>query len=266
MEVKPWIPLLIITPVMLLLAIGVIAFVVLYQKRLLEHQQHLQKLQETKQQQLLEATMQAQEEERRRVARDLHDEIGSMLSLVKLNLYQLTSMIKDANDEIRTADDNIKKLLDEVIGSVRRISHDLMPVVLDKMGLQQALEALRRSVPATFGGKVTLECNDKSRRLEPKVELMLYRIVQELLNNSLKHAYASAIDIQLQLNDEEAALLYSDNGVGFDYHQLQQKEGQGIGVVSLQSRVKSLNGNITIESMAGVGTQVGIIIPIQQHN
>jgi signal transduction histidine kinase len=127
-------PLLIITPIMLLLALGLIVFVVLYQKRLIQHQEQVWQLEASKQYQVLEATMQAQEEERRRVARDLHDEVGSMLSLVKLNLYQLTGSIKGESDEVCGAEANIKKLLDEVIGSVRRISHDLMPVVLDKMG------------------------------------------------------------------------------------------------------------------------------------
>lgn len=263
MEIEPWIPLLILIPVMLLLALGVIGFMVLYQKRLHQHQENLQKLQATRHQQLLEATMQAQEEERRRVARDLHDEIGTMLSLVKLNLYQLAPVMEGANDELRAVEGNIKQLLDEVIGSVRRISQDLMPVVLEKMGLQQALEALRRSVPETSGVQVTLICDDKSRRLEPKLELMLFRIVQELLNNSLKHAQANAISIKLQLTEKEATVHYADNGVGFDYLEVQQK-GQGMGVVTLQSRVDLLRGKIEIRSLAGVGTQVEVKVPLQQ--
>jgi signal transduction histidine kinase len=256
-------PLLIITPIMLLLAIGLIVFVVLYQKRVIQHQEQVRKLQVTRQHQVLEATMQAQEEERRRVARDLHDEVGSMLSLVKLNLYQLIGSIKGATDEVRSAEDNIKKLLDEVIGSVRRISHDLIPVVLDKMGLVQALDALRRSVPGSSGVSVRLECNDRSRRLQPKQELILYRIVQELLSNTLKHAHASAITIELLFADTEVTVNYSDNGIGFDYEKLQKETMQeGIGVVNLQSRVDLLRGHMNIQSLAGVGTQVEIRVPV----
>ncbi|MFD3001703.1 sensor histidine kinase [Pontibacter toksunensis] len=263
MELEPWIPLLILIPVMLLLALGVIGFMVLFQKRLHQHQQNLQKLQAARQQQLLEVTMQAQEEERRRVARDLHDEIGTMLSLVKLNLYQLSPVMEGASEELRAVERHIKQLLDEVIGSVRRISQDLMPVVLDKMGLQQALEALRRSVPDTSGVQVAFVCNDKSRRMAPKLELMLFRIVQELLNNSLKHAQASTISIELHLAEKEATMRYADNGVGFDYVEVLQK-GQGMGVVSLQSRVDLLKGKMKTRSLAGVGTQVEVIVPIQQ--
>lgn len=259
-------PLLIITPILLLLVLGVIVFVLLYQKRLLQHQEQVQRLQTTKQYQLLEATMQAQEEERRRVARDLHDEVGSMLSLVRLNLHQLVAGIDGANEEVRHAEQTIKKLLDEVIGSVRRISHDLMPVVLDKMGLAQALEALRRSVPATAKVAITYECNDKSRRLEPKLELILYRMVQELLNNTLKHAHATLVHVKLLFTDDEVTLHFEDDGVGFDYAAHLQAAAQGVGVVSLRSRVNLLNGKMNIQSEAGVGTRVEITVPTKQHN
>lgn len=259
-------PLLIITPIILLLVLGLIVFVLLYQKRLLQHQEQVQRLKTTKQYQVLEATMQAQEEERRRVARDLHDEVGSMLSLVRLNLHQLVAGMEGANEEVRSAEQTIKKLLDEVIGSVRRISHDLMPVVLDKMGLVQAVEALRRTVPATANATLTFECNDKSRRLEPKLELLLYRMVQELLNNTLKHAHATLILIRLLFEEEEVILHFEDNGVGFDYAAHLQTAAQGVGVVSLRSRVSLLNGNINIQSAAGVGTRVEITVPVKQHN
>lgn len=259
-------PLLIITPIILLLVLGVIVFVVLYQKRLLQHQEQVQRLQTTRQYQLLEATMQAQEEERRRVARDLHDEVGSMLSLVRLNLHQLVAGMDGASEEVHTAEKTIKKLLDEVIGSVRRISHDLMPVVLDKMGLVQALESLRRSVPATAGVAVTYECNDKSRRVDPKLELILFRMVQELLSNALKHAHATLIHVKLLFDEEDVTLCFEDDGVGFDYAAHLQAATHGVGVVSLKSRVQLLNGKINIQSAAGVGTRVVITVPTKQHN
>lgn len=254
-------PLLIITPIILLLVLGVIVFVLQYQKRLLQHQEQVQRLKTTKQYQVLEATMQYQEAERRRVARDLHDEVGSMLSLVRLNLHQLVAGMVGATENVRNSEQTIKKLLDEVIGSVRRISHDLMPVVLDKMGLVQALESLRRSVPATANATLTFECNDKSRRLEPKLELLLYRMVQELLNNTLKHAHATLIHIKLLFTDEEVILHFEDNGVGFDYAAHLQAAALGVGVVSLRSRVNLLNGNMNIHSEAGVGTRVEITVP-----
>lgn len=259
-------PLLIITPIILLLVLGVIVFVLQYQKRLLQHQEQVQRLKTTKQYQLLEATMQAQEAERRRVARDLHDEVGSMLSLVRLNLHQLVAGMGEANENVRSAEQTMKKLLDEVIGSVRRISHDLMPVVLDKMGLVQALESLRRSLPATANIAVAFECNDRTRRLEPKLELILFRMVQELLNNTLKHACATSIHIKLLFKEEEVMLHFEDNGVGFDYVAHLQATAPGVGVVSLRSRVDLLNGKMTMHSAAGVGTRVEITVPIEQHN
>ncbi|MCJ8164527.1 sensor histidine kinase [Pontibacter sp. E15-1] len=260
-------PLLIITPIILLLVLGVILFVVQYQKRLLQHQEQVQKLQTTRQYQLLETTMQAQEKERRRVARDLHDEVGSMLSLVKLNLHQLMANLGEPGDDVRRSEQTIKQLLDEVIGSIRRISHDLMPVVLDKLGLVQGLESLRKSVPGTSGLTVTLACNDKGKRLNSRLELILYRVVQELLNNTLKHAQASRAEIGLHFTEHEVLLSFSDNGIGFDYEaQLQKADYQaGVGLVSLQSRINLLNGKMITQSSAGGGTRFDISVPTTQE-
>ena len=229
-------------------------------------QEQMQRLQTSKQEQLLNATMRAQEEERRRVARDLHDEVGSMLSLVRLNLHQLVAGVEGGGAEVREAEQRIKELLDEAIGSVRRISQDLMPVVLDKMGLVQAVGALCRSVPATAGVTATCACNDKSRRLDPRLELVLYRMVQELLNNALKHARATTIHIELLFADDEVTLHFEDDGVGFDATASGQAVAQGVGMVSIESRVRVLNGKIDIQSAAGLGTRVRITVPTKQHD
>lgn len=256
-------PLILITPVMLVLAVGIIVFVVHYQRRMLQHQEQLRKLQAIKQQQLLEATFHAQEEERRRVARDLHDEVGAMLALVKLNLYQLVNKVKVKDDELLSAADKMKQQLDEVLGSVRRISHDLMPVVLEKMGLAYALDALRRSLAVTGQLELTFSCNDKSKRLSPKHELLLFRMVQELLNNTLKHAQASQVAIDLEFKDSATLLTYTDNGMGFDLEALRQEQTPegGLGIMSLQSRAALLNGHINLSSSPGAGTTAEITIP-----
>ncbi|CAM3458486.1 sensor histidine kinase [Pontibacter korlensis] len=257
-------PLILITPVMLILAVGIIAFVVLYQRRMLQHQEHLQRLQSIKQQQLLEATFRAQEEERRRVARDLHDEVGAMLALVRLNLHQLVSNVEVKDERLLNSAQNMKQQLDEVLGSVRRISHDLMPVVLEKMGLAQALDALRRTLAATGQLELEISYNDKSIRLPPQHELLLYRMVQELLNNTLKHAQASQVTVILSFTASQVHIIYKDNGIGFEVGALEHEKGMagGLGIMSLQSRAALLNGSISIKSAPGAGTTAEITVPI----
>ncbi|TPE44392.1 sensor histidine kinase [Pontibacter mangrovi] len=257
-------PLILITPIMLLLAVGIIVFVVLYQRRMLQHQEHLRQLQATKQQQLLQATFHAQEEERRRVARDLHDEVGAMLALIRLNLYQMMNSTACDDEGLHTSVQNMKQQLDDVLVSVRRISHDLMPVVLEKMGLGQAIEALRRNLTATGQLEMELRCNDKNKRLLPQHELVLYRMVQELLNNTLKHAKATKVTIDLHFGEKDIELLYKDNGVGFKLEKIvqEQQEKEGLGIMSLQSRAALLDGDIQITSAPGAGTAVAIKVPV----
>lgn len=256
-------PLILITPVLLILASGIIVFVMLYQRRMLQHQEQVRELQDLKQRQLLEATLQAQEEERRRVARDLHDEVGAMLALVKLNMHQLVNNAEVQDEGLIAAGQSIKQQLDDVLSSVRRISHDLMPVVLEKMGLAQALEALRRSFLITGQLQVTVKYNEKNRRLQAKHELLLYRMVQELLNNTLKHAEASEVTLDLFFGEDRTELTYTDNGKGFDLSSLQSRQSAegGLGIMSLQSRAALMGGSITLTTSPGKGTKAEISLP-----
>ncbi len=249
---------------MLLLALGVVVFVVLYQKRLMKHQEYLRQLEEARQRQLLEAALEAQETERRRVARDLHDEVGTMLALVKLQAGQWShGLQQQATSDGDLPVNNLKLKLDEVMKSVRRISHDLMPIVLTKFGLVQAIESLRRSLPPGCQLAVKFECNMPARRVSQKLELALYRIVQELLANTIKHAGASEVIIKLQFETDTVELVYSDNGKGFDYQSVQETTNAGLGLTNLQSRMALLNGTITINSGIGAGFTAVAKVPVQ---
>lgn len=254
-------PLLIITPILLVLAIGLILFVFAYQRRMLQHQEHLRELQELRQRQMLEAALNAQEEERRRVARDLHDEVGGMLALIRLNIGQVERKCAENEGAAETAHRS-KELLDEAIQSVRRISHDLLPVVLDKMGLVQAINSLAHSVPADSGLEVNFTHNLEKFRLEARQELLLFRILQELVNNTLKYAEASLITINLHLEDDKLTLRYTDNGKGFNYDATLDAGSSGLGLKNMQSRVDLLNGAINFFSKLGVGIKAEIVVPV----
>lgn len=255
-------PLLIITPVLLVLAIGIIVFVFAYQRRMLQHQEHLRELQELRQRQMLEAALDAQEEERRRVARDLHDEVGGMLALIRLNIGQVERKCSENEAAAETALRS-KELLDEAIQSVRRISHDLLPVVLDKMGLVQAINSLVHSVPPDTGLEVKFSHNLESFRLEARQELLLFRILQELVNNTLKYAEATQITINLHREDGKLTLCYTDNGKGFNYDATLDAGSisSGLGLKNMQSRVNLLNGAINFFSKLGAGIKAEIVVP-----
>lgn len=254
-------PLLIITPVLLVLAIGIIVFVFAYQRRMLEHQEHLRELQQLRQKQMLEAALDAQEAERRRVARDLHDEVGGMLALVRLNIGQVERKCADNPSAAETAHRS-KELLDEAIQSVRRISHDLLPVVLDKMGLVQAINSLAHSVPPDSGLEVKFNHNLGNFRLETRQELLLFRILQELVNNTLKYAEATTITIDLHREGEELSLRYADNGKGFDYSNTlgKEKEGAGLGLKNLENRADLLNASLHFFSAPNSGVKAEIVV------
>ncbi|QDA59219.1 sensor histidine kinase [Hymenobacter jejuensis] len=251
-------PLILITPILLLLSLGIVGFVVRYQRRLLQQQGEVREIREAAQQQALEAALLAQEEERRRIAADLHDGVGTTLSIVKLHLSTL-----NRPDLTREA----TALLDQAIGEVRRISRNLLPAVLQKFGLPFALEALARTVPEDGPTRVHITQNGTPRRLDPQQELTVYRVVQELLGNGLRHAKAANIDIMINFGVDSLSLQYIDNGVGFDPSagDVQPSPGSrtGLGLMNLRSRVALLRGTLRHESSPGLGSQVWISLPLQ---
>lgn len=250
-------PVLLATPVLLLLALGIVAFVLRYQRRLLRQQEQMREMRDNAQQQALEAALLAQEEERRRIAGDLHDGVGTTLAIVKLHLSTLSQpeLTQEAS-----------MLLDQAIGEVRRISRNLLPAALQKFGLPFALDALARTMPADGPTHVTLEQHGTPRRLDPHYELIVYRVVQELLGNGLRHAHAAHIDIQVEFGSDMLSLQYSDNGVGFDPtatdHPPLPGVRTGLGLTNLRSRVAVLRGSLRHESAPGQGSRVWISLPI----
>lgn len=251
------IPLVLVTPILLLLALGIVGFVVRYQRRLIQQQLEMQELHEAAQQQALEAALLAQEEERRRIAGDLHDGVGTTLAIVKLHLNTL-----DQPELTQEA----SSLLDQAINEVRRISRNLLPAALQKFGLPFALEALARTVPADGPTQVTVEQQGQPRRLDPKYELIVYRVVQELLGNGLRHAYAAHIRIVVEFGTDQLSLHYTDDGVGFDPTLPDQPPAPGartgLGLTNLRSRVGVLRGTLRHESAPGEGTRVWICLPV----
>ena len=194
------------------------------------------------------AMIEGQETERKRIAADLHDRLGSMLATVKLHF---SSGKKQEVEKAQT-------LLDQSVEEVRKISHNLASSSLVKFGLIASLQSLSESISSNKF-KVDFLHHGIEERLSSETEISLYRCVQELISNIIKHAKATKITIQLQKNNNDLNLIVEDNGIGFDADQI----SSGIGLKNITARVKLLKGNIAFDSSVNKGTTVIIDIPLE---
>lgn len=243
---------------MLLLAIAIIVFVVMYQKRLIKQQVKMQEQKAVHQKEMLQATIDTQEKERRRIARDLHDDIGATLSAVKLGMNYLHRQL-DKESEAATYSEESKSLLDEAISNVRRLSKELLPATLEEFGLPYALDELCRKLDGASAMEVKFSGDQEGEdRFDPKLELGLYRAVQESINNAMKHSEAKLIAVELQKSNDSLTLTVSDDGVGFDVEEVANRVDKGLGLMNIESRVSMVESTVKIDSSPSNGTKVFI--------
>lgn len=207
------------------------------------------------QQQRTEAILEAEDRERVRIARDLHDGIGQMLAAARMALGNFLAKKKVENQHIQSSLD----LLEESIKEIREISHNMMPGALTKLGLSTALKQFVNKINALDGVQIELQIIGIKERLSEKIETMLYRVVQEILSNVIRHAEASKVSIELVKHENELVLIVVDNGKGFDS---EEAKNQGIGIKNVATRVEYLNGSVNFDSAIGRGTSVIVEIPL----
>jgi len=197
------------------------------------------------------------ENERARIANDLHDELGPLLSAIKFKLSSIE--INNADDEIQMEESS--KHLNDIIIRMREISNNLMPSSLLRKGLVVALDEFVRKMPASTGLQINFK-HSNIPELGKEKTINTYRIVQEIVHNTIKHADASLLNIELKMENGKMILLTQDNGKGFDYA-FATKENTGLGLRSLLSRTDIMNGNLYIESNKGEGAKYSIEIPVK---
>ncbi|WP_319591177.1 sensor histidine kinase [uncultured Draconibacterium sp.] len=243
------------TIAMLLLAGGIFFFFIAYQKRLLQKQLELNRVVQNQQEEIIKNTIQSQENERKRIARDLHDEVGAMLSVVKLNVARIEKKTEEKKAKGLAAE--TKSYLDDVILQVRRISRSLLPPSLEKLGLYFALEELASWV--NKADQLTIACwkSGEQFRFDSNQELAVFRIVQELVNNAIKHAEASQISIDVRFENQHVALVVGDDGKGF---LPVEKVQTGLGLRNLESRSEMAKAKFKIKSAPGKGTRAIIVL------
>ncbi|MEE4285810.1 MAG: sensor histidine kinase [Mariniphaga sp.] len=240
---------------MIILAGAVFFFFVTYQKRLLKKELEINKIKTNQQAEILRNTILAQEKERKRIAQDLHDEVGAMLSVVKLNVSRIER--KTGNDSAKELANETKTYLEDVITQVRRISRALMPPSLEQLGLDYAVTEF--VTWANKSGQIEVEYwkSGDPLRFNSKKELAVFRIIQELVNNAIKHAGASKILIKARYTPGAVAVSVTDDGVGFE---LEQMTKTGLGLKNLESRTQILDARIKINSSPGKGTSAVLLI------
>ena len=206
------------------------------------------------------AIIEAEENERRRIAQDLHDGVGQILSAAKLNLSGLQDRLHLTDIESQTLFKNSMDLVDDSVKEVRAVSHNMMPNALLKSGLVAAVREFVNKLNTGEKLKIDLEINGLNERLEQTTEAILFRVLQEIVSNIVKHAKASHISIQLIKHDTELTVMVEDNGVGFDTKKINNFDG--IGLKNIQSRIAFLKGSVNFDSAIGRGTTVVIEIPV----
>ena len=207
------------------------------------------------QQQRTQAVLEAEERERIRIARDLHDGIGQTLAAARMTLGNYISKKKIDAVEMQTSLD----LLEDSIKEVREISHNMMPSSLTKFGLVSALKQFTNKINSLDKLQIDLQVVGIKERFDEKIEMMLYRIVQEIISNIIRHADAKKVNIELVKHDSELILIVEDDGVGFDIN----NENSGIGLKNIATRVEYLNGSVNFDSAIGYGTSVIVEIPLK---
>ncbi|PUZ27758.1 Signal transduction histidine kinase [Chitinophaga costaii] len=216
----------------------------------LNYQQQLRETEQQRQIQVGQALLQGEENERERVARDLHDGLGGMLASIKLNLSTLAT---------EPALQKILLQLDHSSTELRRIAHNMMPESLLHYGLSIALKELCESLE-TDQLKISFQPFGIKEQLNKSTQLTIYRIVQETLSNALRHAQASSVVVQCSQNEDTFFITVEDNGRGFDKGQIVQSKG--IGLTNIQKRVRFLNGRMDIEAAVNEGTTINIELDV----
>ena len=202
------------------------------------------------QQKILQTSIAIQEIERKRIAQDLHDAISSKLNIISLSTNVLLTD-KSINEKQKAALTQILEITSTTLESSRKIAHDLMPPILDEFGLKVALEELFDD----FSANTTLEIEhniENLSKLSRTNQLHVFRIIQELMNNSIRHGKADELAIYMEQNTTGFKIRYQDNGVGFNVTEVSKKSG--IGLQNIKSRVKILNGFLKMESTKNNGS------------
>jgi len=213
-------------------------------------------------QQLSDSVLTAREEEKRRIARELHDDLGQRLSALKMDLAMLGADLEEggAPQAALRQVGAMHQVIDETVASVRRIASDLRPALLDELGPAAALNWLGKNTAERYGISVSVTASENIDLAE-QAAVAVFRIVQEALNNVVRHSRASDVEIRFELVDGQYELVVQDNGIGWDGRTAPSTEGRSMGLVGVRERARLLGGAATMEYRPGGGFRLAVRFP-----
>jgi two-component system, NarL family, sensor kinase len=232
---------------MITLAIGIIVFVIMHQRKVIRYHIHLKQLEAEKQQIYLNASIRFQEEERQRIAADLHDDAGPLLATARLYLNE--NLVNQERAQQLQSIFSAKQIIDDAILLIRNISHSLMPPTLKNFGLESATTDLFQKISGSGSLNASARFHDYRERLKVEQELLIFRIIQELINNVIKHSNAGFIHLTQNATATHMYIRLHHDGKGIVQAEFEKLNhmSQGLGLKNIASRMKVLNGRIFFE-------------------
>lgn len=203
----------------------------------------------------------AQEEERRRIARDLHDDVNQRLALLMLDLQRVERQVGSLSDEAQDAVRTVLKGLEDLSDDVRYMAYRFHPSILDDLGLKAALQRLLDDFSSRTGVKTLFVHQPLDHALDKAAATALYRVVQESLSNIARHAKATRVEVEVTIEEEGVVVLVRDDGMGFDRTAVERAEG-GLGLLNMRERLLTVQGSCEVESVPGKGTTVSMHVPL----
>lgn len=243
--------------VIFIIVLGVVILNQQFNKRLYRQRLESEELKIRYQLELLRSSIHVQEEERKRIARDLHDELGAALSMARMHLVQLEQKHQD-DEQLPQSLLEIREITEAALGSMRRISHELIPPQLESFGLLQTLEVLKNQLNGLQEPEMEITTSFDFPRLPLPIELGLYRICLELINNTLKHAQATQVKLHLSAQRNRLELDYTDNGIGLP----ETATEEGLGHKNIEARINALGGTFSLTNSTEGGIHAHIELPI----
>ncbi|SNB69918.1 two-component system, NarL family, sensor histidine kinase UhpB [Thermoflexus hugenholtzii JAD2] len=207
---------------------------------------------------LSQQILQAQEEERARIARELHDEAAQWLTSL---LIRQRLLLRSLPPEMRPEVEELQRMTTAALEHLRRIAMELRPAILDDLGLVEALRWQAEEFQKQTGLSLTLQIQGRIERLPRQVELVLYRVAQEALTNIARHARATRVEITLNCSTEHLELLIADDGVGFDPEAVRRSRARSLGLIGMAERLALIGGTLEIDSAPGKGTRIRARVP-----
>lgn len=235
------------TLAMVSLTLGIVFFVIFHQRKVIRFNNQLKKLEDEKQHILLNASIKFQEEERNRIAADLHDDVGPLLATARLYLNE--NMINQEPADQLQSIFSAKQIIDDAIQLIRNISHSMMPPTLKNFGLESAMSDLFQKINGSGTLNASVRFHDYRTRLKLEQELLIFRIMQELVNNIIKHSNAGFIHLTQNANNTHTYLRLHHDGKGIVQTEFDRLNhvSSGLGLKNIASRIKVLNGRIFFE-------------------